>query len=152
LLELDAFYGAMKGAHELRQASSRMGSQRLKMLLHLAPKPILHSLEEERQAGRFHAHAPIVYGVQMALSQTPVEAALVSYFYQSLAALVSAAFKLIRIGQAGGQTLLTECLSRARGIIERAQEVAESDIGWFQPALEIASARHETAYTRVFIS
>jgi urease accessory protein len=152
LIELDSLYAAMKGAHELRQASSRIGSQRLQMLLHLAPHPILRSLEEARQTGRFAAHAPIIFGVQTALSLTPLDAALLGYHYQNLVALVSAAFKLIRIGQMAGQTLLTECLSHARDDVERAQAVAEDDLGWFQPVLDIASARHEAAYTRIFIS
>ena len=75
LLELDEHYGAMKGAHELRQASSRIGTQRLQMLQKLTPHPLLARLEEERAAGRFQAHAAIIFGAQTALAETPLEAA-----------------------------------------------------------------------------
>lgn len=152
LLELDDHYGAMKSTFELRQASSRIGTQRLQMLQKLTPHPLLAQLEDERAKGNFHAHAAIVFGIQAAIAQIPLEAALAAYFYQNLAVLVSAAMKLIRMGQIAGQTMLTECLAQTGAVVERALAVNENDIGWFQPALDIASARHETAYTRVFIS
>ena len=150
---LDDCCAAMKGSRELRLASSRIGTQRLHMLLQLGgSSPALQHLEAARQAGRAEAHAAIVFGAQMAAQQTPLEAALIAYFYQALAAFVSAAMKLLRMGQMAAQTLLTECLARAEGAARTAQSVAVEDVGWFQPALDIASAQHETAYTRIFIS
>jgi urease accessory protein len=152
LLELDERCEAMKGALELRQASRRIGAQRLQIWHRLVSSPLLARLEEERANGRFQAHAPIVFGAQTAVTETPLEAALISYYYQTLAALVSAAMKLIRMGQFAGQSLLTECLGQTRPVVERSHAIAEADLGWFQPTIEIASARHETADTRIFIS
>jgi urease accessory protein len=152
LLELDARYGALKGAQELRNASCRIGTQRLHMLLQINPHPLLTTLEKERNAGRFQAHAPMVYGAQMVILEAPLSAALLSYYYQSLAALVSAAMKLMRLGQNACQRLLTECLALSGNISMRAIAVPESEAGWFSPLLDIASAQHETAYTRIFIS
>jgi len=151
LLALDERYGAMKGSFELRQASSRIGSQRLEMLQKLRPHSLLARLEQEKLDG-FNAHAAIIYGVQTALAQTPLSSALLGYYYQGLAAVVSAALKLIRIGQLASQSLLTEFLDQAAAVIERSQTIDEADIGWFQPTLDIASMRHETAYSRIFIS
>jgi urease accessory protein len=152
LLALDELCTALKGSSELRQAGSRIGSQRLAMLLQISPDALLTALDQARLGGTFQAQAPIIHGVQTALSNTPLEAALLSYFYQSLAAIISAAMKLIRLGQIGAQSLLTECLQLAPRVITASTEIAEDDIGWFSPALDIASARHETAYTRIFIS
>ncbi len=152
LLELDERYGAIKGSFELRQASSRIGTQRLQMLQKLTPHPLLAQLEDERAKDNFRAHAAIMFGVQAGIARMPLEASLAAYFYQALAALVSAAMKLIRMGQIAGQTLLSECLAQTDAVVERTLAVNEKDIGWFQPALDIASARHETAYTRIFIS
>ena len=152
LLVLDEHCAALKGAMELRQASGRIGAQRLGMLRQLTPHPLLEALDDARTAGRFQAQAAVVFGTQTALAGTPVEAALMSHFYQTLAAQVSAAMKLIRLGQIGAQSLLTECLRLAPHVITASTEIAEDDIGWFSPSLDIASARHETAYTRIFIS
>lgn len=152
LIELDGIYSAMKGSSELRQASSRIGSQRLDMLMHIVPSPILFSLQEALRLGKFAAHSPIVHGVQTALSSTPLDAGLLSYYYQNLASLIAASLKLIRIGQITGQKLLAECLSKAHEIIAGAKAVDLHKMGWFQPLLDIASAQHEAAYTRIFIS
>jgi urease accessory protein len=152
LCKLDECYGATKGSFELRQVSSRIGAQRLHMLLRLAPGPLVQELERARFNGRFQAHAPVVFGAQAALNKTPIEAALAGYYYQALAALLSAAMKLLRLGQMGAQALLTEWLRETKAAIADALTVDENDAGWFQLVLEIASARHETAYTRIFIS
>jgi urease accessory protein len=152
LCELDERYGAMKGARELREASQRIGAQRLSMLLQFCPQPLLQELELNRAAGRFQTHAPIVFGAQMALNKTPLEPALAACYYQALASFVSAAIKLIRLGQSGAQLLLTQGLRDTAEAVAQALTVRESDAGWFQPALDIASARHETAYSRILIS
>jgi len=152
LLALDQRYGAMKGSFELRQASSRIGSQRLQMLQRLKPHSLLANLEQEQAAGRFQAHAAIIAGVQNALNDTPLDAALLGYYYQTLAAAVCAALKLIRMGQLAAQKMLAERLAEAAAVIARSLVIDEMEIGWFQPTLDIASMRHETAYSRIFIS
>jgi urease accessory protein len=65
---------------------------------------------------------------------------------------MAAAVKLLRIGQNGSQSLLTEALAQAPEIIVAAQAVPLEEIGWFNPWLDIAAARHETADGRMFIS
>jgi len=152
LLALDERYGAMKGSFELRRASHKIGSQRLEMLQKLRPHSLLLRLEKEKSAGQFGAHATIIYGVQTALSQTPLSAALLGFYYQNLAGVVSAALKLIRIGQLASQSLLTDFLDQAAAVTKRSEKIDETEIGWFQAILDIASMRHETAYCRIFIS
>jgi urease accessory protein len=144
LRELNARYGAMKSTRELREASARIGAQRLGILRELSPHPLLERLQE--------MHAALVFGMQCALAGAPVVAALSAYYYQTLAAFVSASIKLIRIGHLGCQKILTRCLDQSDAVIERAQKIAEDDIGWFNPLLDIASARHEFAEARLFIS
>jgi urease accessory protein len=66
--------------------------------------------------------------------------------------VLSAAMKLLRLGQNGAQTLLTEMLSLAPQAIDHATTVPIEEIGWFNPWLDIAAAHHETADARMFIS
>ena len=58
----------------------------------------------------------------------------------------------LRLGQNASQSLLTETLADAPAIIFAAETVPLADIGWFNPWLDIAAARHETADSRMFIS
>jgi urease accessory protein len=152
LCELDARYGAMKGARELREASARIGAQRLGILREIAPHPLLSVLEKLRADGEVQPHATILFGAQCAIAGGPLDAALHAYFYQALAALVSASLKLVRIGHLGCQKILSGFLARSNEVVARAKTISENDIGWFSPLLDIASARHEFAEARLFIS
>jgi len=82
----------------------------------------------------------------------PCEAMLAALAYATLAAVLAAAMKLLRLGQNACQTLLTEALHVLPAIIAAAARVPVEEIGWFNPWLDIASARHETADARMFIS
>ena len=60
--------------------------------------------------------------------------------------------KILRLGQNASQSLLTEALAAAPEIIAAALRVPQDEIGWFNPWLDIAAARHESANARLFIS
>jgi urease accessory protein len=60
--------------------------------------------------------------------------------------------KLLRLGQNASQSLLTEALAEMPALIAAAQATPWDEIGWFNPWLDIAAARHETANARMFIS
>ena len=60
--------------------------------------------------------------------------------------------KVLRFGQNASQSLLSETLGAAPEIIAAAEKIPVDEIGWFNPWLDIAAARHETADSRMFIS
>jgi urease accessory protein len=150
LCAIDGDISAWKLSRELRDASIQLGTRRLKMLLQLAPTDLLRAVDERIGAGETPGHHLVVCGLQFA--QTPIEAALAAYYYQSLAGFCSAALKLIRIGQEGCQRVLCECLKQSGEAVRESLAVAREDAGWFNPLLEIASMRHERAFERLFIS
>ena len=154
LCELDHQYAALKGTHELREASARTGRQRLALLKKIAPheNEWWEKMDAARRAGELDAHDVIVMGAQGARTNIPLEAVLTAVYFQALAALVTASLKLIRIGQEACQNLLSKHLAEAPAAIEAARDVSPDEMGWFSPTLDIASARHETAYTRLFIT
>lgn len=65
---------------------------------------------------------------------------------------VAAAVKLVPLGQTDGQRVQLALAERVPGIVERALVLEDAEIGAAAPALAIASARHETQYTRLFRS
>lgn len=77
---------------------------------------------------------------------------LLGYAWGWLENQVAAAIKLVPLGQTEGQRLqlaLAELIPQAVG---KALLVDDEDLGSAAPALAIASARHETQYTRLFRS
>ena len=166
LVALDREYGAGKLAREAREASAGIGMQRLRMLLRLetllaaapdeednrAALAVARAFEAAVACGEARGHAAVVCGVQARVLGVPVDAAMFAYGYGSLAGFGSAALKLIRIGQEGVQAVLADALGRMEKTVHMARGVAREDAGWSDPAWEIAAARHERAFVRLFIS
>jgi urease accessory protein len=65
---------------------------------------------------------------------------------------VLAGVKLVPLGQTEGQRLLLRLAARLPQAVGRGLELGDLDIGASLPALAIASAAHETQYTRLFRS
>ena len=63
-----------------------------------------------------------------------------------------AAVKTVPLGQSAGQRILQALIAEIPAIIERAEALADDDIGSAAPLHLIASAAHETQYTRLFRS
>ena len=76
----------------------------------------------------------------------------VGIVYATLSAQLAAAMKVLRLGQNAAQSVLTAALAETPRIVATAMTVERDAIGWFNPWLDIASARHETAAARMFIS
>jgi len=116
----------------------------------------LHPLADEylrrAAAGSWPLAAPVAAALDGRVLGAPAVAVLSGVYYASVASLLSAAMKILRLGQNASQSLLTEALAAAPAVIGAAQAVPFDEIGWFNPWLDIAAARHETADSRMFIS
>ena len=74
------------------------------------------------------------------------------YLWSWLENQVAAAVKLIPLGQTTAQRMLLAGGARIPGITDMALALEDGDIGAIAPSVAIASARHETQYTRLFRS
>ena len=63
---------------------------------------------------------------------------------------VMAAIKLVPLGQTAGQQILARAAQQIPHVVERGLQCDDQEIGFSTPALSIASALHETQYTRLF--
>jgi urease accessory protein len=143
---------ALKAPQELRRASDNIGRQRAELAGRLRPHPLATEyLRRAAEAGWPFA-APISAALEGRVLGAPQTAVLAGVYYASVASLVSAAMKVLRLGQNASQTLLTETLAAAPDVMAAAEQVTLGEIGWFNPWLDIAAARHETADSRMFIS
>jgi urease accessory protein len=65
---------------------------------------------------------------------------------------VAAAIKLVPLGQAAGQRILSALIEQLPAAAEHGLALTDDEIGVLAPHLAIGSARHETQYTRLFRS
>jgi urease accessory protein len=144
LLELDAELDAWRIPFELRDASRRIGSQRLDLLHQLDPTPLI----SEIRTASPRCHHLVVTALE--LSALPVEQAARAFAFQAIASLTAASMKLMRIGQTAVQKIARNTLAKLGQQIDAA--LSQPADGWFNPLIEIASLRHARAHSRLFIS
>lgn len=144
LLAHDAELDAWRIPAELRDASRRIGSQRLELLHQLAPSPLI----SEIRAANPRCHHLVVTALE--LSSLPVEQAARAFGFQTIASLTAASMKLMRIGQTAVQKISRNTLVRLGENLDAA--LSQPPDGWFNPLIEIASLRHARANQRLFIS
>ncbi len=82
----------------------------------------------------------------------PLREGLTGYLWAWGENQVSAAMKLVPLGQSSGQRMLVKLIAILPEIVENALGMQEEALSNFAPALAIASSRHETQYTRLFRS
>lgn len=92
-----------------------------------------------------YAYAASAWGAALA------DAAL-AYVWSWLENQAIAAVKLIPLGQTQGQRALSTVAARLPAVVEGAMAREDHEIGFSAPALAIASARHESQYSRLFRS
>lgn len=65
---------------------------------------------------------------------------------------VAAAIKVVPLGQTAGQCILSDVLKDIPDAVEQSLACDDDDIGMLAPGVAIASALHETQYSRLFRS
>lgn len=150
--ELCVLSSALKSAREARAAAENIGRQRAELMATLRAHPLAQDFLQ-RAAAENWPHSPAISAaLEGRVLGAPLPAVLAGITYATLSSLLSAAMKILRLGQNAAQSLLTEAIGEAPGIIAAAAATPLDEIGWFNPWLDIAAARHETADARMFIS
>jgi urease accessory protein len=152
VMTIDAELHAMRPAAATRQASRAMGARLLKTWQEIRPQPAVEWLiaSDGRSCGSSGFTLPVAFGVVCAASAVPVRPALEGYFYTRLAAAVSAAMRLMPLGQHEAHALLAEAL-------EGVPAAAAEALAWaqptsFVPALDLAAMQHRYLHSRLFRS
>jgi urease accessory protein len=150
--ELCVLSSALKTAREARAAAEQIGRQRAELLAALRGHPLATEFIQRAEKAGWPFSPAVAAALEGRVLGAPLPAVLAGVCYAAVAALLSAAMKLLRLGQNASQSLLTELLNEVPAVIAAAERVPLAEIGWFNPWLDIAAARHETADSRMFIS
>lgn len=147
--EIADLASALKGSSELALESELQGSAFAKITLDAWPSEALARFVEHR-AGKAMPHA-VVVGMACA-GVVPVEQAVTAYLQAFTANLVSAAVRLVPLGQTDGQKAMAALAPVVAEIAALAQTKTLDHIGTAAPMVDILSMIHETQYTRLFRS
>ena len=154
LFALDEEIGSWKLTREIREASVSQGRQLLRMLDQVFDDEFARAFARKAIDRESPCHQITVWSILRSSQGAPLESMLIAWVYQSVSTFCSASVKLLRIGEVACQRIIRSCLQpvTVRELVRRSCSVERNDAGWFNPLLDVASARHETAFSRLFIS
>lgn len=148
-VQWNAWYRASRESRELRAETEQMGTSLAGLAEDLG-------LLDEGALAVVRDAAPITLPAAFAFAAhalaIPADAALVGYLMSWLENQVLAAVKLLPLGQVAGQRLLHALSMRIPQVTAQVRLLADDDVTSFAPGLALASARHETQYSRLFRS
>lgn len=127
---------ARKPARESREASLKLGRRFAELLNGILGRAVIET----------ELHYCIAFGFAGASLNIPVDSVVAAYLNQSIAGLISACQRLMPLGQVAASTILWNL----KPAIARASHAEE--VSCFNAYLELASMRHGSLETRLFIS
>ena len=139
-VQMSAEYGARKPARESREASLKMGRRLAELVNAMQAAPVLES----------GLHYCVAFGAAGALFGAEEHSTALAYLHQSVAGLISACQRLMPLGQARAAAILWNL----KPAITRAARGSSTtgEVWCFSPYPELASMRHASLRTRLFIS
>jgi urease accessory protein len=145
---------ALKLARETRTASSMLGRRLLHLVLDLEERPILRRAAQTCQRAGVDPHFSATFGLAAGALHLDEEASVLAYLQQSLTGLVSAAQRLLPLGQSQASRILWQLKGPLVAAAQRSTAGdLEGDAGWsFTMLIDTGSMRHPSLPTRLFIS
>lgn len=152
LIWLDELLTAAKIAQEAREASIKVGRRLLRSVLPLVADPMLQYYEAEIKVGRCAGHQAIASGLTYAALRFQPLASLMVYAYNFVAGQVSAAVRLMPLGQTQAQWVIQGLQPAMQQAAETALSSNLEDFQSFVPAADIRAMQHAYLQGRLFIS
>lgn len=146
--EIAAFAAAFRGTAELALEASAQGAAFLKALI--AGWPEIAAAEPLRQWKK-PVYA-VAFGAAAAVAGIEARPAIVAYLHAFCSNLISAALRLMPIGQSDGLACLAHLSRSLPALADTLELTPFDDIGASALMVDLFSMRHETQYTRLFRS
>lgn len=152
VFELDGLLHAQRIAFETREGMVRVGRRLLSLVVRLYPRLDWEPLVSAVAAGRTPGALPTVFGFATYRMSIPLDQAAEGYLYTCVAGAANAALRLMAIGQTEAQALIAGLFDDIRDAWRAASELDPFDFRSCAPLADTAMLRHETLYSRLFMS
>jgi urease accessory protein len=151
-LEVAELAAVFRSTAEFVLESSQQGTACLMTLSQVWSDPLLVWLWETLRQRQLQPAMAVVLGIRSARQDLPMCLSLPAFLQSYTANLVSAAVRLIPLGQTDGQLAIAALEEAAVLAGEEAKRVTIDDLGSAGVMVDLASIAHETQYTRLFRS
>jgi urease accessory protein len=141
-------FAARKPARESREASAAMGKRFLDLAARLTNNDLLRNAASDGS----EVHLALCFGLTAAVVGADPELAAAVFLQQSMTTLISCCQRLLPLGQTRAQEILWRLKPAMVDAARLGAATLPRDVCSFSPMLDIASARHPSLHTRLFIS
>ena len=151
LIQLDEELTALRPSSSARRSSRAMGQRLLTTWHALHPDARLERLAMVAKAGAIGPVLPVAFAAACASAGVTRRASVDAYAYTRLAATVSAAMRLMPLGQTDAHRRLSRTLERVQAVVDRiaaGNHPPES----FTPMMDIAAMTQQYLHSRLFRS
>ena len=154
LAKINEEISAWKLTREIRDAGNSQGAQLLRMILEIYQCPLSKELKQLLQGRGDQCQHITATALLRNKQKAPLDSSMIAWIYQAVSNFCSASIKLLRLGELACQKIIHRCINgeKIQGLLARSVEVKREEAGFFNPMLDVASARHELAFSRLFIS
>nr|WP_285538415.1 urease accessory UreF family protein [Brucella sp. NBRC 12950] len=143
---LNEWLGASRESKELELEDRRMAESLLSLLDDLGVQGINEDLRKGRPT------YPAAFAKAAAHWEIPPYSALYGLMWSVVESQITAAIRLVPLGHTAGQRILIGAVDRIEQAARKSTLLKETQIGNTAPAMAMASAWHETQYSRLFRS
>ena len=144
--------GARKLAREPRDGSASMGRRFLMLAAGVSDIPELSRVADFALRHQSEVHLAPCFGLTAGLMQIDPELAAAAYLQQSVTTLLSCCQRLLPLGQTAAQRILWNLKPAIMSAAHRGASTPLEYLDSFTVMLDLASARHPSQHTRLFIS
>ncbi len=154
LVSLNEEISAWKLTREIRDAGKFQGTQLLRMILEIYECPVSERFNQLLQKGNDQCQQITATALLRNAQNAPLSSSMIAWIYQAVSNFCSASIKLLRLGELACQKIIHRCIDaeRVQDLLSKSLGVQRDEAGFFNPMLDLASARHELAFSRLFIS
>ena len=140
------YLDAARESAELQAEARQLGESLAVLLTQLG----IEAAQDWREVE--YAGFPTLFALAAVHYRVPLPETALGFLWAWCENQVAAAMKLVPLGQAAGQRILSTLIERLPPAAEHGLSLTDDEIGVLAPRLAIGSARHETQYTRLFRS
>ncbi len=147
VLDLNRQISALRLARESREASLTLGSRFASLAASLHPGPALAAL-----ASMEELHHSVAFGYTFGILAIDPDLTVGALLHQSVLNIISAAQRLLPLGQIQANGIAWELKRVVLDAVERTRRISFSTVCSFAHLPEMASMRHACLPTRLFVS
>ncbi|WP_308638756.1 urease accessory protein UreF [Paenibacillus silvisoli] len=152
LFAVERLVHVQRSAIETRSGLEKMGRRLLQLLTAMHPALDWSPLTEGLKSKTCFATHPLVFGFACHRLEISLEQAVQGYLYACIVTCMNSALRLMSIGQTEGQTIIARLTPMAVEAWDRVADMEPEEAYSYMPLSEIAMMRHESLYSRLFMS